>query len=166
MSRPADPSNSSVGQKLVTPEVDTSSLMGTFGIRKEQVCSKGADAIQTVIASSSGICSAPLQVVFFCFVVLSGLCGCANAHLANAVRAKFQGEFLDSSVDPGVDRLALLRSWVPGLIALDEVSRQPVFSDAAQEVMVRYSSDLPIIGSTGMAPFLHFLRVFTPRFLE
>ena len=83
-------------------------------------------------------------------MVLSGLCGCANAPLA-AVRAKFQGEFLDSSVDLGVDRLALLRSWVPGLIALDEVTRQPVFSDAAQEVMVRYSSDLPTIGSI-MAP--------------
>ena len=47
------------------------------------------------------------------------------------VRAKFQGEFLDSSVDLGVDRLALLRSWVPGLITLNGVTSQPVFSDAA-----------------------------------
>ena len=56
-----------------------------------------------------------------------------------AVRAKFQGEFLDSSVDIGVDRLALLRSWVPGLIALNGVTSQPVFSDAAQEVVVPQS---------------------------
>ena len=41
-----------------------------------------------------------------------------------AVRAKFQGEFLDSSVDLGVDRLALLHSWVPGLIAINEVTSQ------------------------------------------
>jgi hypothetical protein len=55
------------------------------------------------------------------------------------VRAKFQGEFLDSSVDFGVDRLALLRSWVPGLIALNGVTSQPVFPDAAQEVVVPQS---------------------------
>ncbi len=59
-------------------------------------------------------------------MVLSGLRGWANAPPA-AVRAKFQGEFLDSSVDIGVDRLALLRSWVPGLIALNGVTSQPVF---------------------------------------
>ena len=40
------------------------------------------------------------------------------------VRAKFQSEFLDSSVDLGVDRLALLHSWVPGLIDIDEVTSQ------------------------------------------
>ena len=57
-------------------------------------------------------------------MVLSGLCRWANAPPA-AVRAKFQGEFLDSSVDIGVDRLALLRSWVPGLIALNGVTSQP-----------------------------------------
>jgi hypothetical protein len=56
-----------------------------------------------------------------------------------AVRAKFQGEFLDSSVDLGVDRLALLRSWVPGLIAFNGITSQPVFSDAAQEVIVPQS---------------------------
>ena len=55
------------------------------------------------------------------------------------MRAKFQGEFLDSSVDLGVDRLALLHSWVPGLIALNGVTSQPVFSDAAQEVVVPQS---------------------------
>ena len=55
------------------------------------------------------------------------------------MRAKFQGEFLDSSVDLGVDRLALLHYWVPGLIALNGVTSQPVFSDAAQEVVVPQS---------------------------
>ena len=48
----------------------------------------------------------------------------ANARPA-AVRAKFQGEFLDSSVDIGVDRLALLRSWVPGLIASMQLQVNP-----------------------------------------
>ena len=114
-----------VGQQLATPEVGIS-LMGTLGIRKEQVCSKGVREIRTVIASSSGICSASLQIVFCFLMVLSGPCGCANAPHA-AVRAKFQGEFLDSSVDLGVDRLALLRSWVPGLIAINGVTSQPVF---------------------------------------
>ena len=37
------------------------------------------------------------------------------------VRAKFQSEFLDSSVDLGVDRLALLHSWVPGLIDIGQI---------------------------------------------
>jgi hypothetical protein len=73
-------------------------------------------------------------------MVLSGLRGWVNAPPA-AVRAKFQGEFLDSSVDIGVDRLALLRSWVPGLIAINEVTSQPVFSDAAQEVGDHYAID-------------------------
>ena len=63
------------------------------------------------------------------------MCQCPPA----AVRAKFQGEFLDSSVDIGVDRLALFRSWVPGLIALNGVTSQPVFSDAAQEIVVPQS---------------------------
>ena len=79
-----------------------------------------------------------LQIVFCFLMVLSGPCGCANAPHA-AVRARFQGEFLDSSFDLGVDRLALLRSWVPGLIAINEVTSQPVFSDAAQEVAVPQS---------------------------
>jgi hypothetical protein len=79
--------------------------------------------IRTVIASSSGICSASLQIVFCFLMVLSGPCGCANAPHA-AVRARFQGEFLDSSVDLGVDRLALLHSWVPGLIDINEVTSQ------------------------------------------
>ena len=58
------------------------------------------------------------------------------------MRAKFQGEFLDSSVEIGVDRLALLRSWVPGLIALNAVTSQPVSSDAAQDwayAKIRYA---------------------------
>lgn len=44
-----------------------------------------------------------------------------------AVRAKFQGEFLDSSVVLSVNRLAWLRSWAPGLITLNGVTSQPVF---------------------------------------
>ena len=39
-------------------------------------------------------------------------------------RAIFQGEVLDSSVDVRVDRLALLHSWVPGLIDINEVTSQ------------------------------------------
>ena len=66
--------------------------------------------IRTVIASSSGICSASLQIVFCFLMVLSGPCGCANAPPHAAVRAKFQGEFLDSSVDLGVDRLVYFRN--------------------------------------------------------
>ena len=42
-------------------------------------------------------------------------------------RAKFQGEFLDSSIVLGVNRLAWLRSWAPGLITLNGVTNQPVF---------------------------------------
>ena len=37
--------------------------------------------------------------------------------------------------------MALLRSWMPGLIAVEEVSRRPAFSDAQQAVL-RYSIDV------------------------
>ena len=67
------------------------------------------------------------------------------------MRAKFQGEFLDSSVDIGVDGLAFLRSWVPSLTALNGDMSQPVFSDAAQEYSI-YPSDLPTNGIMAHAP--------------
>ena len=81
-------SNSSVGQKLAAPEVDIS-LMETFVMRKEQVCSTDVAEIQTVVASSSGARSAPLQVVLFFIMALSGPYGWANSPFA-AVRAKVQ----------------------------------------------------------------------------
>ena len=127
-------SNSSVGQKLAAPEVDIS-LMETFGMRKEQVCSTDVAKIQTVIASSSGAHSATMQVVLFFIMVLSGLYGWANSPFA-AVRAKVQDGSFDSSVALGVNRLALLRSWVPVVIALNGFTSQPVFLDTAQEVYV------------------------------
>jgi hypothetical protein len=49
------------------------------------------------------------------------MCQCPPSHFA-AVRAQFQGEFLDSSVDIDVHRVALLRSCVHGLIVSDDIT--------------------------------------------
>ena len=72
-----------------------------------------------------------LQIVFCFPMVLSGPCGCANAPPA-AVRAKFQGEFLDSSVDFDGDQLALPCSRPHGLIVSDDITGRLAVSAAPQ----------------------------------
>ena len=61
------------------------------------------------------------------------LCQCPPSPFA-AVRAKFQGEFLDSSVDIDVDRLALLCSCVHGLIVSDDITGRLASAAAPQFV--------------------------------
>ena len=95
-----------------------------LGIRKEQWCSKG---VRENSDSHRLIEWHVLSIMADSFLLSHGLersmrmCLCPP-HAA--VRAKFQSEFLDSSVDPGIDRLALLHSWVPGLIDINEFTSQ------------------------------------------
>ena len=83
-------------------------------------------------------------------MVLSGLRGWANAPPA-AVRAKFQGEFLDSSVDFDVDRLALPCSCPHGLIVSDDITGRLAISAAPQLVSGVVSDGIPVGGVFGNA---------------